>query len=272
MSQLVSQTVTYGLDTNAFSISTHSTDGVLRIMKGDPHDATSTTEPIIDIHADKSVHFYGQINSDIGGVAERARCDENGSNIVATYATKATTDKLAPKNNPTFTGVVTIPTPATSDNSTKAATTAFVNAFVDGKGFITTATADTKYLGIKAKVESAKTADSAKTAEDAIKMSGNRTILAGYEFVSSTNESVNISELSNDDTICYGSNSLMITVINGVNNHTWQKNIAITNPNAMIYPDTKWKWVGGKAPELKANSILVCKWMSTFGVLSLITT
>ena len=266
MSQLVSQTVTYGFDTNAFSISTHSTDGVLRIMRGDPHDATSTTEPIIDIHSDKSVHFYGQINSDIGGVAERARCDENGNNIVNTYATKTATNALAPKNSPTFTGVVTIPTPAMSDNSTKAATTAFVNAFVDGKGFLTTDTADRKYLGIKAQAESAKTAD------DAIKLSGNRTILAGYEFVSSTKESVNINELSNDDTICYGSGALMITVINGVANQTWQKNIAITNPNAMIYPDTKWKWVGGKAPELKVNSILVCKWMSTFGVLSLITT
>ena len=262
MSQLVSQTVTYGLDANAFSISTHSTDGVLRIMTGDPHDATFTTEPIIDIHADKSVHFYGHIN----GVAERARCDENGSNIVATYATKTAINALAPKNNPTFTGVVTIPTPATSDNSTKAATTAFVNSFVNNKGFLTTDTADTKYLGIKAQAESA------KTAEDAIKMSGNRYALAGYETIFNINDSGLINELSMDDTICDGSGAIMITVVNGASNQTWQKNIAITNPNAMIYPDTKWKWVGGKAPELKVNSILVCKWMSTFGVLSLVTT
>ena len=71
MSQLVSQTVTYGLDGNAFSISTHGTNGVLRIMAGNPY--ASNTVPIIDINSDKSVHFYGQINADIDGVAERAR-------------------------------------------------------------------------------------------------------------------------------------------------------------------------------------------------------
>lgn len=264
MSQLVSQTVTYGFDTNAFSISTHSTDGVLRIMTGDPHDPTSTTEPIIDIHADKSVHFYGQINADIGGVAERARCDENGNNIVNTYATKTATNSLAPKNSPTFTGVVTIPTPATSDNSTKAASTAFVNSFVNKKGFITTATADTKYLGIKAQAESA------KTAADAVKKSGNRAALAGYETISSSANAITINGTSADDQICTG--AVTITVSNGSDGQTWQKNVAIMNAGAKISPGSKWKWVGGKAPELKENSMLVCKWVGVFGILSLVTT
>ena len=36
--------------------------------------------------------------------------------------------------NPTFTGVVTMPTPVTTDNSTKGATTAYVKAVTDGMG------------------------------------------------------------------------------------------------------------------------------------------
>ena len=262
MSQLVSQTVTYGLDGNAFSISTHGTNGVLRIMAGNPY--ASNTVPIIDINSDKSVHFYGQINADIDGVAERARCDENGANIVATYATKTAINELAPKNAPTFTGVVTIPTPATSDNSTKAASTAFVNSFVNGKGFITADTADTKYLGIKAQAESA------KTAVDAVKKSGNRAALAGYETISSSSNAITINATSADDQICTG--AVTITVSDGSNGQTWQKNVTITNAGATISPGSKWKWVGGKAPELKANSVLVCKWVGVFGILSLITT
>jgi hypothetical protein len=39
-----------------------------------------------------------------------------------------------PSNNPTMTGIVTVPTPATSDNSTKAATTAYVQAQGYGTG------------------------------------------------------------------------------------------------------------------------------------------
>ena len=36
---------------------------------------------------------------------------------------------LATKNNPTFTGIVTVPTPPASDVSTKAASTAFVDSY-----------------------------------------------------------------------------------------------------------------------------------------------
>lgn len=39
---------------------------------------------------------------------------------------------LAPKASPTFTGTVTIPTPSGGDNSTKAASTAFVKTAIDG--------------------------------------------------------------------------------------------------------------------------------------------
>ena len=175
MSQLVTQTTTYGLNSDQYSISTlSSVGGVLEIMAGNPHDEATAPTPIVDFKSDKSVTFYGVADLSNGvtlpqkiigtnqladksvtsgkiadnvtivgtltGTASKATADGEGNNIVNTYATKAalTTveNKLptyATKASPTFTGTVTIPTPSTSDNSTKAASTAFVKA----QGYIT---------------------------------------------------------------------------------------------------------------------------------------
>lgn len=112
-------------------------------MVGDPHDALHAPTPIVDFEADKSSTFHGAIIGNLTGTASKATADAQGRNIVNTYALKtdlSNVDKkfanYAPKANPTFTGTVTIPTPATSDNSTKAATTAFVKA----QGYATTTT------------------------------------------------------------------------------------------------------------------------------------
>lgn len=53
------------------------------------------------------------------------------SSQLANYLTTASASSTyAPLASPTFSGTVTIPTPATSDNSTKAASTAYVQAVV----------------------------------------------------------------------------------------------------------------------------------------------
>ena len=121
-------------------------------MAGDPHDALHAPTPIVDFKADKSSTFHGAIIGNLTGTASKATADAQGRNIVNTYALKtdlSNVDKkfanYAPKANPTFTGTVTIPTPDTSDNSTKAATTAFVKA----QGYATTTTLNNtvkKYL------------------------------------------------------------------------------------------------------------------------------
>lgn len=54
--------------------------------------------------------------------ATKATNDSNGRNIVNTYA---------PKASPAFSGTPTAPTPATTDNSTKIATTAFINNLIN---------------------------------------------------------------------------------------------------------------------------------------------
>lgn len=56
--------------------------------------------------------------------------DENGNNIKDTYATKTQLNAKAPLASPTFTGTPKTTTPASSDNSTRIATTAFVKALV----------------------------------------------------------------------------------------------------------------------------------------------
>lgn len=56
--------------------------------------------------------------------------DENGNNIKDTYATITQLNAKAPLASPTFTGTPKSTTPASSDNSTRIATTAFVKALV----------------------------------------------------------------------------------------------------------------------------------------------
>lgn len=124
--------------------------------------------------------------------------------------------------------------------------------------------AQTTYLGISAKAASAKTAD------DAVKKSGARSALAGYESVSAGAAAVTITASSADDQVLTG--AVAITVNNGTSGQTWQKNVLVKNAGATVVPGTSWKWAGGKAPEMKANSLLVCKWINDTGILSLVLT
>lgn len=67
--------------------------------------------------------------------SSRASGDSTNASAISAEATRALAAEalLAPQASPTFTGTVTIPTPGTSDNSTKAASTAFVKA----QGYLT---------------------------------------------------------------------------------------------------------------------------------------
>lgn len=124
--------------------------------------------------------------------------------------------------------------------------------------------ASTTYLGISAKAVSAKTAD------DAVKKAGARSALAGYESVSAGAAAITITASSADDQVLTG--AVAITVNNGTSGQTWQKNVLVKNAGATVVPGASWKWAGGKAPEMKANSLLVCKWINDTGILSLVLT
>ena len=63
-----------------------------------------------------------KIQANLAGTADKATNNSSNRNIVNTYATKA---------SPAFSGTPTSPTPATSDNSTKIATTEFVRNLIN---------------------------------------------------------------------------------------------------------------------------------------------
>ena len=77
---------------------------------------------------------YGKIKADA------IIYDNSGSDVEKTIASLAA---AAPTASPTFTGTVTIPTPAANDNTTKAASTAYVQTELGD--YLTTATATSTY-------------------------------------------------------------------------------------------------------------------------------
>lgn len=130
--------------------------------------------------------------------------------------------------------------------------------------YLTKTEAGTTYLGISAKAASAQTAD------DAVKKAGARSSLAGYEAVSAGDDAITVKADSPDDQVV--TSAVAITVADGAASQTWQKNVVIKDAGATVVPGSKWKWAGGKAPEMKANSLLVCKWVHDVGFLSLVLT
>jgi hypothetical protein len=78
------------------------------------------------------------VSADISGAASTAQTNAESfaTSSVATEITRAEAAEalLAPKASPTFTGTVTVPTPTAGDNTTKAASTAFVTTAVAAGG------------------------------------------------------------------------------------------------------------------------------------------
>ena len=107
------------------------------------------------------------------------------------------------------------------------------------------------------------TSDSTK-----IPLSGSRGTLAGYNIPTSSSTAITINASSNDDTIVTA--AVAVTVNDGSSGQTWTKTVALQNASATVTLGGSWKWVGGSAPTIKANSILVVKWCGSFGLANLI--
>lgn len=172
----------------------------------------------------------------------------------------------APLASPTFTGTPKAPTASAGTNTTQVATTAFVTTAVANKTSVASATKATQDASgnVITSTYATKTEDSAKVVK-----SGSRGTLAGYNTPASTASAVTISQTSNDDTIVTG--AVAITVSNGSASTAWVKNVAIQNASATVTLNSSWKWVGGSAPTITANSVLVLCWMGTFGLANLVS-
>lgn len=99
-----------------------------------------------------------------------------------------------------------------------------------------------------------------------ILMSGNRGTLAGYEGLNSTASALTVNNATQDS--CAVTGAVTITVSNGAANQAWTKTIGITNASAKVSLGSSWKWVGGSAPTISANGVLVVHWCGTFGLAS----
>ena len=107
-------------------------------------DVTSTTAPSSDTSHWSKYNIspgttYAPINSPAftGTPTSPTPSSSDDSTKIATTAyVKSNLSSYAPKDSPTFTGTPTAPTPTSGDDSTKLATTAFVQDAVSGAGGI----------------------------------------------------------------------------------------------------------------------------------------
>ena len=77
-----------------------------------------------------------------------AELDALSENPVQNKVVKSALDAKAPSASPTFTGTPNAPTPATTNNTTQIATTAFVRNAIDAYGGVGTITATDKGAGV----------------------------------------------------------------------------------------------------------------------------
>lgn len=170
--------------------------------------------------------------------ATKATQDASGNVITSTYATKTELSAVSTTANNAASAA------SSAQSTASSAATAASNASAAASN------ADTK-------------------AGQRVLMSGSRGTLAGYNTPASSSAAVTISNTSNDDTIVTA--AVKVTVNNGSSGQTWTKTVALQNASATVTLGSSWQWVGGSAPTIKANSILVIKWCGSFGLANLVT-
>ena len=106
------------------------------------------------------------------------------------------------------------------------------------------------------------------TADSKIAMSGSRGSIGGYSTPSSTSEAITVNAVSNDDIIVTG--AVEVTIEDGSADQSWIKTVSLLDAGATVALSASWNWVGGSAPTITANSILVVKWCGTFGLANLV--
>lgn len=102
-----------------------------------------------------------------------------------------------------------------------------------------------------------------------VSKSGNRGSIGGYNAPNVTSSAVTINADSNEDTQV--TQAVAVTVADGASGTTWTKTVSITNANVTVsFNSIVWSWVGGDAPTINANCVLVLYWNNDRGIASLI--
>lgn len=103
-----------------------------------------------------------------------------------------------------------------------------------------------------------------------IKKSGNRGSIGGYNTPSVLATTISINEDSNDDIQYTSSEPSSIDVVNGSAGTSWVKTVSMTTDTASVTLGTAWKWIGGEAPTIVPNCVLVFYWNNSFGIANLL--
>lgn len=112
----------------------------------------------------------------------------------------------------------------------------------------------------------AKADDSELTAK--INLSGSRGQLAGYEDCS-TVTSLTLTDTSADSN--YYNSTAAITVNDGTAGKSWTKTVKLAQVPSTVNMTGNWTWVGGSAPSMVANGLLVFTWQNSHGLINFLS-
>ena len=113
----------------------------------------------------------------------------------------------------------------------------------------------------------ATTADTA-TDNTKIRLTGARGQLAGYEDCS-TVASLTLTDNSADSN--YYNSTAAITVNNGTAGKSWTKTVKLAQVPASVNMTGSWTWVGGSAPTMVVNGLLVFTWQNNHGLINFLS-
>ena len=101
-----------------------------------------------------------------------------------------------------------------------------------------------------------------------ISLSGSRGQLAGYEQCA-TVTSLTLTDTSADSN--YYNSTSAITVNDGTTGMSWTKTVKLAQVPASVNMTGNWTWVGGSAPTLVANGLLVFTWQNSHGLINFLS-
>lgn len=101
-----------------------------------------------------------------------------------------------------------------------------------------------------------------------INLTGSRGQLAGYE-ACSTVTSLTLTDTSADSND-YNATAA-ITINDGTAGMCWTKTIKLSQVPSAVNFGSNWNWVGGSAPTMVANGLLVCTWQNNHGLINFLS-
>ena len=105
-----------------------------------------------------------------------------------------------------------------------------------------------------------------------VRNSGDRGTLAGYENTVELGSEYNWA-LSQDrpDSTYWTSTVDALTVRDGTAGTCWTKTVKLNAVPTSVSFGSNWNWVGGSAPTLVANGLLVCTWQNSHGLINFLS-